>query len=122
MSWLEKPLLRPLFLLAPVLLASACAPQARPGTKTLAATLTQNYVCASGARIVASYPDTDSAIVQYQGEAHRLGIAVSAGGARYVGERIEWWTKGSGAGASGTLLRHNADGTSGEVLELCTGE
>lgn len=105
-------------LAAAVLLLGACGTAPAPAVPAGA----QAYACESGARIVASYPDTDTATVTYQGRTHRLKIAVSASGARYVDERIEWWTKGSGKGASGTLLRHNADGTSGDVLELCTAE
>ncbi|MGV8923351.1 MAG: MliC family protein, partial [Thermomonas sp.] len=43
----------------------------------------------------------------------------SGSGARYVGSDLEWWTKGSGSGSEGTLLRHQADGTSGEIVESC---
>lgn len=105
------------------MLIGACSMPAQQTTDAgaSAAARVQAYVCASGARIVATYSDTGSATVQYKGEAHRLRIAVSASGARYVGERIEWWTQGSGPGANGMLLRHNADGTSGDVLERCTG-
>lgn len=48
-----------------------------------------------------------------------MRIAVSGSGARYVSDGLEWWTKGSGAGAAGTLFRHLADGTSGEIIESC---
>jgi len=81
----------------------------------------QIFVCQSGAVINAAYPDTDSATLHYRGHTLQLKIAVSASGARYVDEQLEWWTKGSGPGAQGTLLRHNADGTSGDVLERCAG-
>ncbi|WP_132998612.1 MliC family protein [Luteimonas arsenica] len=68
---------------------------------------------------VTSYPSTDSATVQYKGSSYSMQIAVSASGARYVGNDLEWWTKGSGAGSDGTLFRHNADGTSGDLIEQC---
>lgn len=119
-----KSMLRPLLLMLPALLVGACSTHPQPASDARASTVdpVQTYVCASGARIVAAYPDTDSATVQYKGATYRLRIAISGSGARYVGERIEWWTKGTGTGSAGTLLRHNADGTSGDALEHCTGE
>ncbi len=80
------------------------------------------YTCESGVKIVAGYSDTDTATVHYKGRTYSLKNAVSASGARYVGEGIEWWTKGAGRGASGSVLQHLADGTSGAVLEACTQE
>jgi hypothetical protein len=32
---------------------------------------------------------------------------------------LEWWTKGVGVGAPGTLFRHLADGAPGEIIERC---
>lgn len=81
----------------------------------------QIFVCQSGAVINATYPDTDSAVVLYRGYKLPMKIAASASGSRYVGEQLEWWTKGSGPTAQGTVLKHNADGTSGDVVEVCTG-
>ncbi len=78
-----------------------------------------NYQCESGETIAATYPSTDTATVQYKGNGYNLQIAVSASGARYVGDELEWWTKGSGPGSEGTLFHHLADGTSGEIIELC---
>ncbi|MFA7522861.1 MAG: MliC family protein [Halothiobacillaceae bacterium] len=80
-----------------------------------------NYRCESGETIAATYPTTDSATVRYQGSSYNMEIAVSASGARYVGGGLEWWTKGSGPGSEGTLFRHLADGSSGEIIERCTG-
>lgn len=80
----------------------------------------QSYRCEGGATLVAAYPDTDTATLRYQGRTHHLRIARSASGARYVGDGLEWWTKGTGAGAEGALFRHMADGTSGEIIEQCT--
>lgn len=119
-----KPMLRPFLFMLPALLVGACSTHPQPASDARAPAVApvQAYVCASGARIVATYPDTESATVQYKGATYPLRIAISGSGARYVGERIEWWTKGTGTGSSGTLLRHNADGTSGDALEHCTGE
>lgn len=77
------------------------------------------YHCESGQTIRASYPDHDTAVVTYRGDTHRMTIAVSADGARYVGDGLEWWTKGQWQGYEGTLFRHRSDGSSGETLEQC---
>ncbi len=109
-----------------VLLVSACSrsPQDKVDAQTpvaaTAASTVQNYRCDSGETIAASYPSTESATVQYKGNGYNMKITVSGSGARYVGGELEWWTKGSGPDAEGTLFRHNADGTTGESIELCT--
>lgn len=107
-----------------ILLVSACAsyPQEKPDAQTpvAAASAVHNYLCRSGETIVATYPSTDSAIIKYKGSSYNMQIAVSASGARYVGGKLEWWTKGSGAGSEGTLFRHMTAGTSGQSIEHCT--
>lgn len=85
--------------------SAVASPQPRP------APAMRGYRCESG--------ETITATIQYRGQSHEMQIAVSGSGARYVGEDLEWWTKGSGAGAAGTLFRHLADGTSGEIIESC---
>lgn len=77
------------------------------------------YACESGKQVAATYPTTETARVRYQGQEHQMQIAISGSGARYVSDTLEWWTKGSETGAMGTLLTHQADGTSGDVLENC---
>jgi|GEM_PF-429822 len=52
------------------------------------------YACADGSAVRASYPDPDTAVVEHQGRAHTLKTAISASGARYIGEGLQWWTKG----------------------------
>lgn len=79
-----------------------------------------HYRCDSSEMIVASYASADSATVRYKGNTYNLQIAVSGSGSRYVGDKLEWWTKGSGAGSEGTLFRHMADGTTGDRIEQCT--
>lgn len=111
---------------ASILLVSACngSPENKveADASTVASTsTTHNYRCESGEAIATTYPTTDSATVQYKGSVHKMQIAVSGSGARYVGDDMEWWSKGSGAGSEGTLFHHNADGTSGETIELCKG-
>lgn len=108
-----------------ILLVSACtdSTQDKVDTKTSVTTpptsLIHNYQCDSGETIAATYPSTGSTTIQYMGSRYTLHIAISASGARYVGDELEWWTKGSGLGSEGTLFHHMADGTSGEIIELC---
>lgn len=104
--------------LAPAILAmilSGCAGAPKIPVQPAVAT----YECESGALIQASYLDTDHARIAYQGRTRTLTIAVSASGARYVGEGVEWWTKGSGPGSSGSLFAYQSDGASGELIETC---
>ena len=111
-----------------VLLISACTgtapnksgvPMPVAAAPSAAAAAAHSYRCESGQAVAAAYPSTDAATVQYQGSRYAMQIAVSGSGARYVGGGLEWWTKGSGPGSEGTLFRHQADGTSGEILERC---
>ncbi len=99
---------------ASVLLVSACANSPQPTSAV------HTYRCESGETIAATYPTADSASVRYKGSTYTMQVAVSASGARYVGGELEWWTKGSGRGSEGTLFRHLADGTSGDIIESCT--
>lgn len=82
---------------------------------TSSTTDTYTYNCNSGAKITATYPDTESARVTYLGREHGMNIDVSPSGARYVGKQLEWWTKGS----EGTLFQRNTGGDS-SVLEQCS--
>lgn len=78
------------------------------------------FQCESGRSVRVTYPDTDTAIVEYDDKTLHMEIAVSASGARYVGEGMEWWTKGSGPGAEGSLFRQDGDGVSADqTLEHC---
>lgn len=77
------------------------------------------YSCESGRTVQASYPTDNTAVVEYEGQTLQMEVAVSGSGARYVGDELEWWTKGTGPGSEGTLFRHNSDGTSGEMVEQC---
>lgn len=104
------------------LLGTACSTQTPFGTTATASTASVRYLCESGVQVLASYPDTDSAVIEYQGQIYRLQIAVSASGARYVDDDIEWWTKGTGKGSTATVFEHEADGSSGRLIELCTAQ
>lgn len=77
------------------------------------------YRCESGQTVEASYPSTSSAVVRYGGRTRVMSITLSASGARYAGDELEWWTKGTGPGSKGTLFRHEPDGTTGETVERC---
>ena len=81
---------------------------------------THNYQCESGEKITANYHSSDSATIQYQGHSYTMQIAVSGSGSRYVGESLEWQTKGIDTGSEALLSRHLKDGTSGENIEFCT--
>lgn len=75
----------------------AQAPEAPAAAAPAAATLT-TYVCDDGRSLKASYPDADTAVVELEGATHTLKIAISASGARYVGDGLQWWTKGMADG------------------------
>ena len=81
--------------------SAAAAPAAQ------AASAPTTYACDDGRSVKASYPDADTARVELDGKTHTLKIAVSASGARYVGEGLQWWTKGM---------------TDGQLSPLKTGE
>lgn len=70
---------------------AAAAPAATPAQ---AAATPTTYACDDGRSVKASYPDADTAVVELDGKTHTLKVAVSASGARYVGEGLQWWTKG----------------------------
>ena len=76
------------------------------------------YRCESGRTIQATYTSS-TAEVSYEAKMLRMTVAMSASGARYVGDGMEWWTKGTGAGSTGTLSLQKPGGTTGEALERC---
>lgn len=76
-------------LLVPALLLAGCQ---TPAPGVTAKTFT--YHCDDGHSVQASYPDTDSAVLALDGQTYHLHTAVSADGARYVGDTWQWWTKG----------------------------
>ena len=72
-------------------------PPAAPATPTSDAAAAGKeivYACADGAVLKARYPDDKTAVVEYGGQTRTLTVAMSASGARYVGEGLQWWTKG----------------------------
>lgn len=52
------------------------------------------YVCGDGRIVQARYPDSETALVRVPEGERTLRIARSGSGARYVGEGLQWWTKG----------------------------
>lgn len=56
------------------------------------------YECSDGSVVEASYPTVDTAKISHDGEVTEMRIAVSASGARYIGDGWEWWTKGMSEG------------------------
>lgn len=104
------------------LLTAGCtaAPRVGSGPSTRVPVI---YRCESGQTVRASYPATDSAVVEYGGATYRMTPAVSADGVRYVGGGYQWWTRGVGPGAEASLRRFRGDEqvASGDV-ESCTWE
>ncbi len=89
-----------------ILLAGCSSTPSTPGTYV--------YHCESGARVTATYPDTDSARVTYLGREHNMRVAISASGARYADDQLVWWTKGAEA-----ILLQRDDSTDDNILERC---
>ena len=80
---------RAALLVLPLLLLAACQTPAPVATAKVF-----DYRCTDGRSVQASYPDADTAVLTLAGYAHRLHIALSADGARYIGDQWQWWTKG----------------------------
>ena len=116
----------PLLLLACACALAACspgapqpaapAPAALPASASPAPAALHTYRCDNGQTLLAAYPSTEAATVQYGGGTHQLRIALSGSGARYVGSGLQWWIKGS----DGTLSRLGADGYGGESIAHCS--
>ncbi len=90
-----------LYVAAGAFLLAGCqspAPQKTPATgETVSAKKgaeSTRYRCADGTVVEATYPDSDTAQIVYQGQSITMKVAVSASGARYTGGGWEWWTKG----------------------------
>ncbi|MBX3485040.1 MliC family protein [Phenylobacterium sp.] len=86
----------PAVVLAPLLAFAACgrSPERAPAaTPAASAVTTAVYECPDGRRITATY-DRQSAELRIGDRTYRLTTAISASGARYVGDGVQWWTKG----------------------------
>ncbi|GJL83628.1 MAG: hypothetical protein DHS20C01_32620 [marine bacterium B5-7] len=100
------------------------ATEPEPPTKETAVAVaklpTVTYQCESGAIIDAYYGNNQSVTLTYQEQVYRLKIARSASGARYVGDGMQWWTRGSGPGGRGTLSSMQAGSDiSTDQIESC---
>ncbi|HAL08201.1 MAG TPA: hypothetical protein DCP26_12800 [Brevundimonas sp.] len=79
------------------------------------------YACESGKTVVVAYPDAQTARVSYEGKDYVLTSVVSASGARYAGQGLEWWTASRGETESGTLSRMGqGDQAGGVIIERCS--
>ena len=79
------------------------------------------YACESLKTVVVAYPDAQTARVFYEGKDYVLTSVVSASGARYAGQGLEWWTASRGETESGTLSRMGqGDQTGGVIIERCS--
>lgn len=79
------------------LLLTACDGTPNPADTSDPSTPWVTYVCEDGRTVQALYPDTRTAKLRLEGQERALTVAVSGSGARYVGEGIQWWTKGEAA-------------------------
>ena len=79
------------------------------------------YACESGKTVVVAYPDAQTARVSYEGKDYALTSVVSASGARYAGQGLEWWTASRGETESGTLSpMGQGDQAGGVIIERCS--
>lgn len=58
--------------------------------------------CENGEVVEVTY-DGEWALVRYKNRLHRLQTAISGSGARYVGDGLQWWTKGLDEGTIASL-------------------
>lgn len=99
------------------LLLGGCASTGTPATSS--DSFSAAYVCADGQHISAVYTPPDQARITTAGTTVDMHIARSADGARYVGGKRVWWTKGSGPGSHATLFERAAHDTTGALITTC---
>lgn len=109
------------------LTVAACSQEAPPASASpVEAPISQpaaavGYACESGKTIAVTYPDAETARVSYDGGDYVLISAVSASGARYAGQGLEWWTASRNGQESGTLSRLGPnDPAGGVMIERCS--
>lgn len=78
------------------------------------------YACETGKTIAVTYPDTETARLSYDGRDYVLTSAVSASGARYAGQGLEWWTASRNGQETATLSRSGPNDQAGGVIERCS--
>ncbi|AWV89890.1 MliC family protein [Bradymonas sediminis] len=76
------------------------------------------YECKSGTIIKTTPAGEETISLEMGSDTNTLTLAVSASGARYVGDGLVWWTKGSGVGSEGTLFFDDV-GNTGDIIESC---
>jgi membrane-bound inhibitor of C-type lysozyme len=76
---------------------------AAPAAIVVKASPTTTYGCLDGNTVRAAYPDSDTAVLTLEGRTLTLKVARSGSGARYVGEGVQWWTKGMTEGTLSAL-------------------
>lgn len=98
--------------------AEPTSPVETPEAQSAAAV---GYACESGKTVVVAYPDAQTARLSYEGKDYVLTNVVSASGARYAGQGLEWHTASRGELESGALSRAGQEGPAGGVIiERCS--
>jgi membrane-bound inhibitor of C-type lysozyme len=97
-----------------MLVLSGCASADADHASASASPAWISYTCADGRVVQAAYPDTRTAKIVIHGDAHTLHVAMSADGARYIGDGWQWWTKGMHDGTLAPLA-------AGESIASATG-
>ncbi|GGO66026.1 MliC family protein [Bowmanella pacifica] len=101
-------------LVSPLLFACSQADKTAPSVAEQDFLPSVSYHCDSGELVEAAYTTEQTASIRYKQRIHPLNLTVSASGAKYQGEGLIWWTKGSGPGSEAMLLN-----AKGENLENC---
>ena len=76
--------------------------------------------CDNGETVEVGYTG-DQAIVRYKGRKHMMRTAISGSGARYVGDGLQWWTKGLDEGTIAPL-RPGEQSASSELVACRAGQ
>lgn len=80
--------------------------------------VTVTYACADGSSLTATYSG-DEATVEHGGQTYAMTTQISASGARYVGDGLQWWTRGDGEGTVTPMPEGGTDPAQGEGV-ICT--
>ncbi len=76
-------------------LAAGCRDADAPrAADAVAGTPWISHVCEDGRRVQLLYPDARTARLKLAGEIHEMRLVISASGARYAGDGLQWWIKG----------------------------
>lgn len=80
------------------------------------------FQCDNGDKIRMEQPIDSTAVLTYGGETLRMTQASSTSALRYTGGDHEWWIKGQGTGARGTLFRTGQSDDLPEAIADCVQE